>query len=253
MLFYFFSYRRIYETRDLLAQEARSNGLDILCSSTQVVSIQPATTDNNFATDNGPTATAEEDRRGVLRLKACGECGARHAGGGCPFTRPTQRIPDSCSIPSVNSTSQNGVIVAPPHRDPPASLNLDDAWRDPQRPGSPSCYSRLSLPSSLGLEMRAIIPPQEPDAEDDVGVMGVTTIKARQVEVVVATKTVARFTQLGPVIGVPVREKDIPDDFSMVNLWEVSVKISLSPSPIEKLQLFRAMIKEKFNDVTSGD
>lgn len=159
----------------------------------------------------------------MLRLKACGECGARHAGGGCPFTRPTQRLPDACSIPSIphSPPAQNGVIVAPPHRDPP-TISLEETWRDPQRPGSPSCYARESLPQGLSLEMRPIPLPQESDADDDVGVMGVAPLKAREVEVVVAAKGVGRFTQMGPVVGVPVREKDIPDDFCMVNLWEVS-------------------------------
>ena len=198
------------------------------------------------------TGRVEEDRRVAIRIKVCSECGARHVAGTCPFTRPTHRLGDSCPPPPssyldtpshLHPHPQNGVIVAPPHLDSPVNLSngsassrsvddlvpsegspLEETWRDPQRPGSPTCYARGSLPPGLYLERRLVVPPQEPGNEDseDVGLVGVSPPAGRQLEVVIARTSISRYTQLGPVVGVPVRERDIPDDFCMVNLWEVS-------------------------------
>ena len=55
--------------------------------------------------------------------------------------------------------------------------------------------------------------------DGDVGMVGVSSVPGKQVEVVVGRAPLGRYTQLGPVVGVPVRERDIPDDFCMVNLW----------------------------------
>lgn len=181
----------------------------------------------------------EEERRVAIRIKLCGECGARHVAGTCPFTRPTHVLPDSCPPPAPHAheiPQQNGVIVAPPHRESPVNLSGGgggagreeerevETWRDPQRPGSPTSYARTSLPPGLALERRVLPPPHDNsvDSDNDVGVVGVTQLPGRQVEVVVARAAITRYTQLGPVVGVPVRERDIPDDFCMVNLWEVS-------------------------------
>lgn len=181
----------------------------------------------------------EDERRVAIRIKLCGECGARHVAGTCPFTRPTHVLPDSCPPPNPHAhevPQQNGVIVAPPHRESPVNLSGGgggagreeerevETWRDPQRPGSPTSYARTSLPPGLALERRVLPPPSDNnvDSDNDVGVVGVTQIPGRQVEVVVARAAITRYTQLGPVVGVPVRERDIPDDFCMVNLWEVS-------------------------------
>lgn len=196
-------------------------------------------------TAGGGTAREEDDRRVAIRIKLCGECGARHVAGTCPFTRPTHVLPDSCPPPSSlhphDLPQQNGVIVAPPHREAPVNLSgggggggggaggreeerEGETWRDPQRPGTPNCYARTSLPPGLALERRVLPPPSDShtDSDSDVGVMGVTQVPGRQVEVVVARAPITRYTQLGPVVGVTVRERDIPDDFCMVNLWEVS-------------------------------
>lgn len=181
----------------------------------------------------------EDDRKGTTggggggaRGRLCSECGARHVSGPCPFTRPTHLLPDS--IPPPRPAKQ-GVIMAPPHRDTPVNLSngntrtedsqnlpLEETWRDPQRPGSPGSYSRVSLPPGLALERRLVQPPRDTNPEDDVGVVEDSPPPPRSMEVVVARTSLSRYTQLGPVVGVPVRERDIPDDFSMVNLWEVS-------------------------------
>ncbi|CAL4080603.1 unnamed protein product, partial [Meganyctiphanes norvegica] len=116
------------------------------------------------------------------RIKMCGECGARHVAGTCPFAHPTHLLADSCAPPlSPNDAAaaasllgsngiphheQNGVIMSPPHHDSPVNLTQvpkeeggpEETWRDPQRPGSPTCYARTSLPPGLSLERR-VLPP----------------------------------------------------------------------------------------------
>ena len=192
----------------------------------------------------------EDDRKAGARGRLCGECGARHVTGPCPFTRPTLLLPDSVSPPRP---ANQGVIMAPPHRDTPVNLSndsnnvrsdesealpLEETWRDPQRAGSPGCYSRASLPSGLALERRLVQPPRDTNQDDDVGVVEDSPPPPRSMEVVVARAPLARYTQLGPIVGVPVRERDIPDDFSMVNLWEVSVLFNHSTCFLHKLRMY---------------
>ena len=256
----FYIFRRLYETRELTPlHELRPPPIEL-------VTPTPLTTGllDNGVTDLGTggnmcvtgTRTMEEDRRVAIRIKVCSECGARHVAGTCPFTRPTHRLTDACPPPSSFIDSlhphsyphpQNGVIVAPPHLDAPVNLSngntstrsvdelsnsgdtspLEETWRDPQRPGSPNCYARVSLPSGLFLDKRLVVTPQETTPEETEEPGMVTTPAGRQLEVVIARTTISRYTQLGPVVGVPVRERDIPDDFCMVNLWEVSTRFYL--------------------------
>ncbi|KAK8737808.1 hypothetical protein OTU49_004254, partial [Cherax quadricarinatus] len=212
--------KRLYEAREVTTLELRPPPADLLL---------PKVKEQESGVLEGVGVREEEERRVAIRIKLCGECGARHVAGTCPFSRPTHVLPDTCSPPTHDLPQQNGVIVAPPHRDSPVNLSgreeerEGETWRDPQRPGSPTCYARTSLPPGLSLERRVLPPPQDSsvDSDSDVGVMGVTQVPGRQVEVVVARAALTRYTQLGPVVGVPVRERDIPDDFCMVNLWEV--------------------------------
>lgn len=211
----------------MAAPELRPSPADLL---------PPKVQEQESAVLEGVGVREEDDRRVAIRIKLCGECGARHVAGTCPFSRPIHVLPDTCPPPTHahDLPQQNGVIVAPPHRDSPVNLSgggvgreeerEGETWRDPQRPGSPTCYARNSLPPGLALERRVLPPPHDGsvDGDGDVGVVGVTQVPGRPVEVVVARAAISRYTQLGPVVGVPVRERDIPDDFCMVNLWEVS-------------------------------
>ena len=62
-------------------------------------------------------------------------------------------------------------------------------------------YAELSLPDMLKLEVR----------NSEHGKSVVTKYK------------INKYTQFGPLIGPRIRESDIPEDFKMVHLWEVSI------------------------------
>ncbi|ROT84053.1 PR domain zinc finger protein 4, partial [Penaeus vannamei] len=162
---------RLYESREVAALEVRAPPMDVLAP----------------AVKHGRRGRARGGRAAAIRIKLCGECGARHVAGTCPFSRPTHVLPDTCPPPAHAHLHSGGLEVQPQQN-------------GVIRPGSPGCYARASLRPGLALERR---------------------VPGRQVEVVVARAPITRYTQLGPVVGAPVRERDIPDDFCMVNLWEV--------------------------------
>ena len=246
--FFIYIFRRLYDSRELPLSDQRQPTLDHLLTPAPTpvpINTGPIVDANTTSVlqrtddDRKTTSNSANNARGRL----CGECGARHVTGPCPFTRPTHLLPDS--IPPPPRPTSQGVIVAPPHHDTPVNLSngssrgsddnetlpLEETWRDPQRAGSPGCYSRQSLPSGLALERRLVHPPRDTNQDDDVGVVEDSPPPPRSMEVVVARASLTRYTQLGPVVGVPVRERDIPDDFSMVNLWEVSVYLNIFNKP----------------------
>lgn len=47
-------------------------------------------------------------------------------------------------------------------------------------------------------------------------------IDAEHGQSVISRRHWSRYTQFGPLVGVPIREMDIPDDFNMKDIWEVS-------------------------------
>lgn len=77
------------------------------------------------------------------------------------------------------------------------------------------CFAEASLP--VGLELQVCDPAH--------GLSVVTRCLLRQ------------YTQFGPLVGQPIKEMDIPDDFNMKDIWEVSLWSILSPTGVSRIFL----------------
>ncbi|XP_063238994.1 uncharacterized protein LOC134540265 [Bacillus rossius redtenbacheri] len=122
-----------------------------------------------------------QPQRVAIKIKLCGDCDLRHVQDGCPLRRPLAVVCDAMALEEWRT-------LGPPVLRPDVKLEC----------GRRS-YAEASLPSALALDACA------GDGE------------AR----VVAATHVQQFTQFGPLVGQPIQEKDIPDDFNMKNMWEV--------------------------------
>nr|XP_027238392.1 uncharacterized protein LOC113829420 [Penaeus vannamei] len=241
---------RLYESREVAALEVRAPPMDVLAPAVKVASAgvtpppPPAWWTAWAARACARRTSGGHPHQAVRRVRRPPR--RRHLPVLAPHPRPARHVPAARARPPALRRPRGAAAAerrdrAPPHREAPVKPvggsrgrrgrrgrgreeeREEETWRDPQRPGSPGCYARASLRPGLALERRVLPPPQDSsvDSDSDVGVVGVTQVPGRQVEVVVARAPITRYTQLGPVVGAPVRERDIPDDFCMVNLWEV--------------------------------
>lgn len=127
-----------------------------------------------------------EMHRVSITIKLCCDCDSRHLQDGCPLRNPEKIICDSVCLNDWNRS-----------RSP--DLQLRDEEEDSFE--SRSDFACLSLPNCLELK----------EIDPDHGLS------------VVAKQALPASTQFGPLIGQPIKEMEIPDDFSMKDIWEVSL------------------------------
>lgn len=167
-----------------------------------------------------------EPQRLAITIKLCQDCNSRHLQDACPLTIPQYVIHDSISYEDwLNKYQDNLDVVKNVNSEDPMSDGYgkmtDDGFdSDEDSVSSEQCklkvkeeseekqlqmdddkplYSRESLPDCF--ELKAT------NSEHGLGVY--------------AKSPVPMYAQLGPLVGIPVKEMDIPDDFSMRHIWEV--------------------------------
>ncbi|XP_018362059.1 PREDICTED: uncharacterized protein LOC108760539 isoform X2 [Trachymyrmex cornetzi] len=170
---------------------------------------------------------ASEPQRLAIKIKLCQECNSRHLQDACPLTTSQYAIADTISYEKwLSRHKENSEIMKTIASEDPMSegygrLTYDGFESDDESPtSSEQCkakpkmqreekqlvvemdrplYARDSLPDCLELKI----------ANTDHG-LGVY-----------AKNPVPIYAKFGPLIGVSVREMDIPDDFSMRHIWEI--------------------------------
>nr|XP_031845883.1 uncharacterized protein LOC116432744 [Nomia melanderi] len=167
-----------------------------------------------------------EPQRLAIKIKLCQECNNRHLQDACPLITPQYAIPDSISLEDwLNRYRENGEIFKSIKYDDPMSdgyrqVAEDNVESDDDSPSADHCkrkakaqkeekrltvdndrplYARDSLPDCLELKIT--------NSDHGLGIY--------------AKNSVPMYVKLGPLVGLPVREMDIPDDFSMRHIWEV--------------------------------
>lgn len=166
-----------------------------------------------------------EPQRLAIKIKLCQDCNNRHIQGACPLMSAVYTISDLLTYEEwLDEHKQNEeVIRAIAIQDPMSDgygKMLEDGFEsdddstsdqyksklkaqseekclqvDNERP----LYARASLPNCLQLKMT--------NTEHGLGIY--------------AKDVVPIYSKLGPLIGTPVKEMDIPDDFSMRHIWEI--------------------------------
>ncbi|XP_011302512.1 uncharacterized protein [Fopius arisanus] len=169
-------------------------------------------------------ASADHQRL-AIKIKLCQDCNSRHIQDACPLLSAVYEIPDSISPHDwINMHKHNPDVTKALASDNPMSEGYgkptDDGFESDEDSdlykskskahseerrlqvdeGRP-LYSRDSLPDCLVLKM----------SNNDHG-LGIF-----------ADNPVPMYAKLGPLIGEPVKEMDIPDDFPMRHIWEVEV------------------------------
>ncbi|XP_069677916.1 uncharacterized protein [Periplaneta americana] len=208
------------------------------------------------AGEQGPKFSEElqlpqPQQRVAIRIKLCCDCNSRHVQDACPLRNPTIIIgdavifgqwqsekkqartkPPSCNgegtpqkSASAESDSTNGVITVNNGDLDSMSKEEDTTFLEetqgdsiPALKGDTTSssegaadvkvfseheqrlsFAEASLPMSLELQM----------CDPAHGLSVVTRCHLKQ------------YTQFGPLVGQPIKEMDIPDDFSMKDIWEV--------------------------------
>lgn len=167
-----------------------------------------------------------EPQRLAIKIKLCQECNNRHLQDACPLITPQYAISDSVSYENwLNKYKENTEILKAIKSDDPMSegygkVTEDNNESDDESLLSEQCktktksqkeekqltidldrplYARDSLPECFELKIT--------NSEHGLGIY--------------AKSSVPMHVKLGPLVGQPVREMDIPDDFPMRHIWEV--------------------------------
>lgn len=167
-----------------------------------------------------------EPQRLAIKIKLCQECNNRHLQDACPLITPQYAISDSISYESwLNKHKENTEVSKAIKSDDPMSegygkITEDNNESDDESLLTEQCktkmktqkeekqltvdldrplYARDSLPECFELKIT--------NSEHGLGIY--------------AKNSVPMHVKLGPLVGQPVREMDIPDDFPMRHIWEV--------------------------------
>jgi hypothetical protein len=165
-----------------------------------------------------------EPPRLAIKIKLCQECNSRHLQDACPLLEPKYTIKDSISLEQwikqynnklevMNAFNSNNPMSQGYSKcvddDFDSEEELSEKYKsktkrdyekkqqtiDENKP----LYARDSLPECLEIKLS--------NMDHGLGVF--------------VKSLVPMYAQLGPLIGKPVQEMDIPDDFSMKHIWEV--------------------------------
>lgn len=166
-----------------------------------------------------------EPQRLAIKIKLCQECNNRHLQDACPLITPQYAISDSISYEDwLNKYKENTEVVKAVKLDDPMSEGYGKITEDNESDDESllieqsktkiknqkeekqltidldrPLYARDSLPECFELKIT--------NSEHGLGIY--------------AKSSVPMHVKLGPLVGQPVREMDIPDDFSMRHIWEV--------------------------------
>lgn len=176
---------------------------------------------------DGPDDVTSEPQRLAIKIKLCQECNSRHLQDACPLTTSQYTIVDAIfyeewlSKHKENAEMMKAITSEDPMSEGYGRLAYDGFESDDESPtSSEQCktkpkvqreekqlvvemdrplYARDSLPDCLELKIT--------NTDHGLGIY--------------ARNLVPMYTKFGPLVGIPVREMDIPDDFSMRHIWEV--------------------------------
>lgn len=167
-----------------------------------------------------------EPQRLAIKIKLCQECNSRHLQDACPLSTPQYTIDDAITYDNwLNKHKENAEVLKAIKSEDPMSegygrltedgFESDDESLSGEQSKSKSkvqreekqlvvdvdrpLYARDSLPDCLELKIT--------NTDHGLGIY--------------AKNPVPMYSKLGPLIGILVREMDIPDDFSMRHIWEV--------------------------------
>lgn len=171
-----------------------------------------------------------EPQRLAIKIKLCQECNNRHLQDACPLTTPQYAIPDSISYEDwLYKHKENDEILKIIKFGDPMSEGYGKMAEDNTESDDDSLLNDQHKTRTKGQkeEKRLIVDTDRPlyarDSLPDCFELRITN--SEHGLGIYAKSSVPMHVKLGPLVGRPVREMDIPDDFSMRHIWEVQTTL----------------------------
>lgn len=167
-----------------------------------------------------------EPQRFAIKIKLCQECNSRHLQDACPLLEPEYTISDSITYTAwLNEHMDNLEIRKTISCKDPMSEGYnkppDDGFEsDEDQPSIEQSKQRIKVESE---EKQLTIDKDRPVyARDSLPECLELKVTSHDHGLGVYAKSqLPMYARLGPLVGIPVKEMDIPDDFSMRHIWEV--------------------------------
>lgn len=202
-------------------QDARPPAAESLSSSTGLT---------GRVAESGDGTVISEPQRLAIKIKLCQECNSRHLQDACPLMMPQYAIVDAVTYEDwLGKHRENAEVVKAVKSQDPMSEGYgrlaDDGFEsDDESLSSEQCKTKPKVPRE---EKQLVVDADRPlyarDSLPDCLELRITNTDHGLG--IYAKNAVPIYAKLGPLIGMPVREMDIPDDFSMRHIWEVIIVI----------------------------
>lgn len=176
---------------------------------------------------DGADDVASEPQRLAIKIKLCQECNSRHLQDACPLTTSQYAIADAISYEKwLNRHNDNAEIMKAVTSEDPMSegygrLAYDGFESDDE--SSASSEQCKAKPKVQREEKQLVVETDRPlyarDSLPDCLELKITNTDHGLG--IYAKNSIPVYAKFGPLVGVSVREMDIPDDFSMRHIWEV--------------------------------
>lgn len=189
-----------------------------------------AITSSEHQSGTGVDPLILEPQRLAIKIKLCQECNNRHLQDACPLTTPLYAIPDSISYEDwLYKHKENDEILKVVKFGDPMSEGYGKMTEDNTESDDDSSLTDQHKTRTKGQkeEKRLIVDTDRPlyarDSLPDCFELRITN--SEHGLGIYAKSSVPMHVKLGPLVGRPVREMDIPDDFSMRHIWEVQTTL----------------------------
>lgn len=207
------------------ARTARPPEVELLSSTAG--SGRSADDDDDPDGPDGPDDVTSEPQRLAIKIKLCQECNSRHLQDACPLTTSQYTIVDAIFYEEwLNKHKENAEMMKAITSEDPMSegygrLAYDGFESDDE--SSTSSEQCKTKPKVQREEKQLVVEMDRPLYARD-SLPNCLELKITNTDHglgIYARNPVPMYTKFGPLIGIPVREMDIPDDFSMRHIWEV--------------------------------
>lgn len=157
--------------------------------------------------------------RVAITIKLCSDCDLRHVQNACPLFKPVRVINDAVTVSQCQWLDEgnkykifSGDSVHKDNEDESVGLEMQPS------------FAEMTLPELL--ELRVI------DSAHGLSV--------------VTKEFLPAYVEFGPLIGQPIKEMEIPDDFLMKDIWEVRL-IVLTVFIVLSISIIRCIVVGETN------
>ncbi|EZA61621.1 PR domain zinc finger protein [Ooceraea biroi] len=176
-------------------------------------------------TAEGTDGVMSEPQRLAIKIKLCQECNSRHLQDACPLSTPQYTVKDAITyVDWLSKHKGNAEVTKTIKSEDPMSEGYGRLTDDGFESDDESLTSNEQCKSKVQREEKQLVvdvdrPLYARDSLPDCLELRITNTDHGLG--IYAKDAVPMYAKLGPLIGTPVKEMDIPDDFSMRHIWEI--------------------------------